>query len=306
MKISPIEPVVVLFFSADCIGSTQLKHESRYSAKSSIDNWAPDIVYFYQNFREKMNAKGIQFWKYNGDEILFFVTLKSWAEARDYTIHFQELVKEQNKQKTKIKVKGTAWTAGFPVDNVILQSKDSDSIDFIGPDIDLGFRIATLARKDRIAVSPDLASEIIPLVAVGEKMQWFYYGRKMLKGVPESDGVPVAFISGGDSSLLDEEDCLLKNRVDSNELCSFLKNYLLGTKVCTKKILFQNIKEAQADKKYWNRYKKIAAPLAKLHPDYYSDIMEQCSAEKKKEGDCVLKNIKLAPAQRANKNKHKK
>lgn len=296
MSISPVEPNVILFFSVDCVGSTQLKHESRCRAKSSIENWAPDIALFYQNFREKMQKRGISFWKYNGDEILFFVPLKEWVRAKDFTLYFQELIQEQNRQKTKIYVKGTAWIAGFPVDNLILQTKDSDSIDFIGPDIDLGFRIASLAQKDRIAISPDLAAEIIPLVAVGQRMQWFYYGRKKLKGIPESDGVPVVFISGGNSSLLDEEDALLKNRVDSIELVSFLNKYLLSTKVCVRKKLFRDIAAAKADRSYWSRYKKIAAPLTKLHPEYLKDIEETCSKAELKQADKLLHGIELAPA----------
>jgi hypothetical protein len=296
LSISPIEPNVVLFFSADCVVSTQLKHESRCNAKASIDNWAPDIAFFYQDFREKMEKKGIHFWKYNGDEILFYVPLKEWEEAKNYTLHFQKLVQEQNKQKTKIHVKGTAWIAGFPVDNLILQTKGSDSIDFIGPDIDLGFRIATLAQKDRIAISPDLAAEIIPLIAIGQKMKWFYYGRKKLKGIPELDGVPVVFISGGTSSLLDEEDALLMKNVDSIGLSSFLNNYLSSTKVCVRKKLYQNIDAAKEDSAYWRRYKKIAAPLAKLHPEYVKGIEESCSVMKKKEGTQLLKDIKLAPS----------
>lgn len=245
-----------------------------------------------------MLEKGMFFWKYNGDEILFYVPLKKWVDARDFVLYFQKLIREQNDQKTKIFVKGTAWIAGFPVDNLILQTKDSDSIDFIGPDIDLGFRIAALAQKDRIAISPDLATEIIPLVSVGQKMQWFYYGRKKLKGIPEPDGVPVVFISGGNSSLLDDEDALLRNRVDCIDLVSFLKKYLISTKVCVRKKIFQDIDAAKADRSYWNRYKKIAAPLSKLHPECIEDIEETCPKSVKKEADKLLKRIRLAPTQR--------
>lgn len=294
-SISPIEPNVILFFSVDCVGSTQLKHESGDQTKASIKNWAADIVFFYQNFRSRLEKNGFFFWKYNGDEILFFAPLKSWQAAKNYIILFQKLIQEQNNDQNRIHVKGTAWTAGFPVDNVVLITKDSDSIDFIGPDIDLGFRIATLAKKDRIAIAPDLAAEIIPLIGDSPK-QWYYYGRKALKGVPELDGVPVAFLSGGTSCLLDAEDDILKHHVETKELEPFLNQYLSVTKVCVKKKIFKNIDDAKLDIDYWSRYQAIKIPLSKLHPEYVKDITQSNSSPAhENEVDNLLQEIDVAP-----------
>lgn len=292
MDFSPIDPKVILFFSVDCVGSTQLKQASRLQAKSSIENWAPNIIYFYQNFRDRLLQNGISFWKYNGDEILFYVPLKDWNDAANFVRCFQNQIQEQNSSGKGICVKGTMWIAGFPVDNVILQTKGSDSIDFIGPDIDLGFRIASLAKKDRIAMSPDLAVEVIPLL---ELDQWFYYGRKSLKGIPELDGVPVAFISGGKDCLLDEEDALLGNRVDKDRLESFLGNYLEKSKACVRKKIYADIDAAKADELYWMRYKKITAQLSNLYPECIDYLNEKCSAEMATEARSVMDGIERVP-----------
>jgi hypothetical protein len=131
-------------------------------------------------------------WKTIGDEVLFVkvlddhrqlaIALKCWTDAVQ---HLKSFVKARD---PRLDIKATAWTAGFPVknkevvigsstefetgeiDNFFLESgrlldahyeskgKKSDiEVDYIGPSIDIGFRIAGQASPRKFIIGVDVA-----------------------------------------------------------------------------------------------------------------------------------------------------
>ena len=134
-----------------------------------------------------------EFWKGAGDELIY---TKRLTDHRQALVCLQAWIRAVNAYRTEFKklnptldLKSAAWIAGFPVHNaevffrssaaekeavvedgdpiysnlVLLQkyrSANSDNSiirDFIGPSIDTGFRIATLASPRKLVVSVDLA-----------------------------------------------------------------------------------------------------------------------------------------------------
>lgn len=131
------------------------------------------------------------FWKGAGDEVLFAKTVRSPLDA-SATIQAMLLLMESHRQHFQSKprtrsldVKGAAWLAGFPLNNseVVLMedgSPDASSgddmidnfkllallegqggplayrADYIGPSVDLGFRLRDHATPRQLVVSADL------------------------------------------------------------------------------------------------------------------------------------------------------
>jgi len=118
----------------------------------------------------------VNLWKYIGDEVVLVADLKCPDQhASLHVLALAETIKQFNLNFEKkpilgdpdnlLRFKGTAWVAGFPVTNIELvlpgPAKDQTVKDFLGPSIDLGFRLAKLASEDRLVVSASLAHLIL-------------------------------------------------------------------------------------------------------------------------------------------------
>lgn len=97
------------------------------------------------------------------------------------------------RRKHGLQIKGTGFTAGFPIENKELVLPDS-AIDFIGPDIDIGFRIAKASRPGRMAVSMDL-SDILAQSEDLEPFAFHWVGWDVFKGVFSDRPYPIIWIT---------------------------------------------------------------------------------------------------------------
>jgi len=121
------------------------------------------------NFRPKL-------WKYVGDEILFFQEVNKTSDILESVIKASDILKEicdclhmkGNYQKENIfnnndifqlSVKATIWMAVIDGKNNIITNLPGidDRIDFLGRDIDIGFRIAKYVSRSKIVISANLA-----------------------------------------------------------------------------------------------------------------------------------------------------
>lgn len=120
------------------------------------------------------NLREPYLWKASGDELIFSVPLQHPAHVRLYLKAFRLSLNQASKSWTMgenplpISFKGTAWLADFPVFNSAVPmeaenaqntplSADSEHLDFIGPLIDIGFRLAKFATPRKFVVSADIA-----------------------------------------------------------------------------------------------------------------------------------------------------
>ncbi|MCL2194090.1 MAG: hypothetical protein FWB78_11950 [Treponema sp.] len=223
-----------IFLSADIIDSVTKKGRSS-------DEWAQGFANFLSNFqtlyrgafndaidgrspcgrrdcespctleeRKAGNGTGVDVWKYMGDEIVLMAELSCLNhDASLYVLALAEAIRKFNKDESSLRVKGTAWVAGFPVRNIELHlpknmhrnNNNPDSLgseesknekktesegvkDFLGPSIDLGFRLSEEASEDQLIVSPSLAYLIASAVIErgGPSLDLYFGGMKRIKG----------------------------------------------------------------------------------------------------------------------------
>lgn len=164
------------FISYDVVNSTRLK--------SLCPEWRDAISSFYEEVR-KLNSSLLEasIWKYIGDEVVMYKNICDLGSICDTLLNAFEALNILNKamkawecnsiNRNLLAVKGTVWCAsvesvgtnsrniGLPLKTSVLEEgkglTEQDNLDFIGPDIDIGFRIAKFATRGRMVVSSDLA-----------------------------------------------------------------------------------------------------------------------------------------------------
>lgn len=201
------------------------------------------------------------FWKGAGDEVLFSKIVKSPFDAMTSIYALLEVMKEHRRQfgskpQTKrLNVKGAAWLAGFPINNAEIRlaaqhpvetadylddpiaenyrllelhgsgghSSDVYLADYIGPSIDLGFRIREHATPRKLVVSADLAwllcfahrentigelpqSRYLRMPHIG------YEGRYGLKGILSGEPYPLIWVESDIGNAIDKAEDLLLGR----------------------------------------------------------------------------------------------
>lgn len=279
-----LRPRLRLFMSVDLVGSTALKQSGTFPIKAPKDgdrlrdvgaHWFFDIAGFYGEMEAKFAkhwnyycdyiapkynwpiGESPQLWKSNGDELIYVKELGSSKECIAAILCWKRAATEFRRQlrdkKSKLDVKMSAWTAGFPVTNteVIFQSsyrnetsEKEDWIpevlhfyfletwysnhdkrnglvrDFIGPSLDTGFRIASMATSRKFTVSLEIAL-IIALTAIPrdiDELALRYDGQEILKGVLGGRPYPLFWIDTlNDDDLTKFEDRLGAGATPSKE-----------------------------------------------------------------------------------------
>lgn len=193
-----------------------------------------------------------EFWKVIGDEIVFTKELTDshqltkvlacWVSALDYV---RKYIRERD---PRLDVKCTAWTAGFPLVNkevALPRALDHDrepvtdyfkeagrlldirykkggdakvAVDYIGPSIDIGFRLTQFATARKFILSVGVAYMLSSRNAESSEpriSKFRYDGSAVLKGVFGGTRYPVFWLDlamPGDLALLEDqltkpEDC---------------------------------------------------------------------------------------------------
>lgn len=217
-----------MFLSVDLEGSTKLKQ----NIGKNSDSWAAAICLFYLHFlslydseieqlatAEKIALARPPVWKTLGDEIVFSVevldqteTLLVFKAFHNSITKWNQGVKESPREHSKpvgnargrLRVKGAAWFAGFPVCNVILEHIQGRE-DYTGPSIDAGFRLSKLASPRRIALSVEAAWF---LLASKYEHNIFFNGTTFLKGLRDDPGYPVLWTESPDSPYASLENVM--------------------------------------------------------------------------------------------------
>ena len=178
-RATPMADGLYLFISIDLVNSTVFKTREEI--------WPQVLSYFYRLTRREIgeNIERVRVWKYVGDEVLFYLRLE---RLDDVCAMFekvagiaQSITRQLNNvfpvTENVLFVKTTMWSAvceHLPAKevragdhqrkNLIIQveglawNEVETSIDFVGPDIDIGFRVARFAHKRLITLSADLAA----------------------------------------------------------------------------------------------------------------------------------------------------
>jgi len=178
---------VYLFWSFDLVGSTALKAKS-----FETFHWVDVIRDFYHQCEALLQRLGVEdarVWKYIGDEVLFYRRIVQPAQIEDtvraifrgldgYTTELATSTKYAE-VVPYVSIKAFAWLV--PVMSYVHAAGANDEfadvagsirgddqiieengrIDFLGPNIDAGFRLAQFARKKQLVLSGALAAYLV-------------------------------------------------------------------------------------------------------------------------------------------------
>jgi len=230
---------VRLFFSIDLVGSTDLKNREDpiLNDKKNFIKWPLIYQRFFSEVAESFMTKSrdlinnncedksgceVRIWKTNGDEILFYTSNIYPGEKASLLCNcFCDVIENYDKeyyQQDGLGVKGTIWSAGFPIRNkqIIIDPQNqpyfrvfdlnsgnfsslmlgnSAFTDFLGPEIDLGFRLAAKAVPRRVIISLDVAVIIAhSKLDENNRVRFFHVGWETLKGVYGNVPYPIILI----------------------------------------------------------------------------------------------------------------
>jgi hypothetical protein len=244
-------------------------------------------------------------WKAVGDELVFTKILQDHRQAYACIAAWLETIQTYRKRVKELgaglDLKASAWIAGFPVNNaeVILNHQGEDAVlcddgdyiygnlsrleshhanaggirDFIGPSIDTGFRIASVATPRKFVLSPDLAF-LLAHAAVNlqtcwtsQKLEFYYEGRKSFKGVANGAPFPVFWVNTLEPDPLIKIEDKIQNltSISASEVKEFCELFLERNREThlmhpfipsDADVLFKNIPSRHVDKlqklaQYW-------------------------------------------------------
>ena len=238
-------PKLILFLSVDIQNSTNFKNEHI----GNIDKWYKFFHNFFKQFPiyyesylieskalleyppkqdSEINA---QIWKSLGDELIFQFEISHRTEITWYILSFKQALEKFHKEIQEstpyLGVKGTSWLAGFPVNNVELNN--TNKTDFIGPSIDLGFRLSKHALPYKFVISVELAYLLLMNPSV-TAIQFSYSGKEVLRGILKDKPYPIIWIKlENNTRNNDTDDSKIIPDINKDylrEFClNFIKNY---------------------------------------------------------------------------------
>ena len=251
-----------------------------------------------------------------------YMSVLAWLRTvQDYRVRIKE-------HSGSLDLKCAAWIAGFPINNaeVILDHQspagltgpdDGDYIlgnlsrlheysqraqgdgasgkggirDFIGPSMDTGFRVASVASTRRFVLSADLAFMLahaagnLPSTWPAEHLQFYYEGRKDLKGVTNGTPYPVFWVNAVQPDALMEIEDKIEKRVptEHSQVKTFCERFLEKNKdthvmkpfifkdsdSLFKKVPTRHLEKLQKLSNYWTREqaRRDAEAAAQLDPE---------------------------------------
>ncbi|CAH1653253.1 conserved hypothetical protein [Hyphomicrobiales bacterium] len=213
-----------------------------------------------------------EFWKGAGDELLYTKELSDHREVLACICCWAKAINEYRgrlrERFPSLDLKSTAWVAGFPVHNAEVifraavekldeQEDEDDPIyenlqllekfysrrnsrglarDFIGPSIDTGFRLSTLATPRRFVISVELALLLVAaernrhqiMKTKYDAIKFHYAGRVPLKGVIGGLSYPVFWIDMHlhDKLSLSEDDLMGVQARNTDQVSRFCEEFI--------------------------------------------------------------------------------
>lgn len=210
--------MIRLFLSVDMVGSTQFK--ARFPGQGS-QGWLEVFQAFFCNFPlilagqvgfefiDDERTPSIDIWKAMGDEVIFAAEPQSAEEAASILralLRAMALYESRYFERIPLRLKGTAWLVAFGEQNIELDIAElaagdgARHIDYIGPDVDLGFRLSKYARPSSLVVSLDLLEQLLDARNAGD-LAFHLVGRDELKGVMFGRPYPIIWVSDAETGF---------------------------------------------------------------------------------------------------------
>jgi hypothetical protein len=202
MNESAANPGVIMLMSVDLSGSTEFK--SRAQGEGESPAWLEAFEAFFREvplilMGQIAAAFGVEdeipdagVWKVIGDEIIFLARPRNIKEAQLLTVAFYRSVISYDKkisERWPLRVKGCCWAANVSVRNreveipeMLGASTDQVYVDYLGPDVDTGFRLTSVVGRGQVIAAANLVHALAEMKDT-QRIQFHYIGSRVLKGV---------------------------------------------------------------------------------------------------------------------------
>lgn len=191
-----------MFMSVDLAGSTAFKSQAQGDGDSP--EWLEAFEAFFREvplimmgqiaaafaMEDEVPETGV--WKVIGDEIVFMAYPRTAREASLLLVAFYKLVVNYDKkifERWPLRIKGCCWAAqvsgrnrAIEIPEMLGANGEQVYVDYLGPDVDTGFRLAALGGRGQVIVSTNLV-HLLSEMSDTQGVQFHYIGRKVLKGV---------------------------------------------------------------------------------------------------------------------------
>ena len=213
---TPNSPVAI-FMSADLAGSTAFKAQAQ--GGGDHPEWLEAFEAFFREvplimmgqiagaFIEEDTVPRSGVWKVIGDEIIFMAHPRSAREAMLLLVAFYRTVVISDRkmfERWPLRVKGCCWAAQLShrnreieIPEMIGTETDQVYVDFLGPDVDTGFRLAACGGRGQVIVSSNLVHLLAGMDEAAD-IDFHFVGRKVLKGVYSGRPYPLFLMSMSD------------------------------------------------------------------------------------------------------------
>ncbi|MDX2469394.1 MAG: hypothetical protein QNL04_02325 [SAR324 cluster bacterium] len=193
----------IVFFHLDLDNATSFKYEKhsqdwKDAFKDFYGGWSKYLRHAVENRSREHGLKlqPLRFWKGLGDAQVHKAEFEGADEVFAYVLGFYDAFHQFSDylmNRYNLGLKATAWYATFPEPNLRLQTPAGD--DYIGPDLDIGFRLTTVSQSNRIILAMDLA-DLVSRSQLINNVTFHHVGWRSLKGVHRDTPYPIILLNG--------------------------------------------------------------------------------------------------------------
>lgn len=232
-----IQHSVTLFISFDLVNATLYKTTHKGTWTLDLSTILRHVI---QTFTKKEND-GYRFWKTLGDEVIFTKNIPYVFEVEDILNEIYQDVVSINRNIAAgihggtmashgLSIKATVWAANISsthqhADNFYTEyqiNKNQLQPEYLGTDIDAGFRIAKYTSSNRLLISFELAALFYKDPLLRRKMHRIHFlGVRSLKGIWEGVSYPIFMYHGDDRHSF--ADSIINDSLPQTEI---LQEYL--------------------------------------------------------------------------------
>ncbi|MBF7052278.1 hypothetical protein IOC61_02975 [Halomonas sp. KAO] len=253
-KAGQVTESVFIFFSIDLVGSTGIKKEA--------GGWIEILRHLFEASTTYARKDGYKLWKYRGDEALFYKEVVRGSDVAQELYSVYSVAERVNKDyeflyqagKDSPKVKAAMWISNVSrlprgdyrdssVEHVVNEierkrggvavslgdGQGESYLEFLGLNIDAGFRVAEISHPEVVAVSVELAS-IVSLIHGSDEVR--SVGYRELKGVDSFFPYPVLWYSPNWCRL--EQHWRQQFRLSSYEAAALIEGRAFDNELCEK------------------------------------------------------------------------
>jgi hypothetical protein len=208
---------VVLFMAVDIVGSSEFKMQFRDEANEAF--WLKPFENFFQwtplrfvgrvaeVYSHEDSIPETNVWRVRGDEIIFLSRLSRASDASSLSLAFMRTVEDCNQlvlSDSGLRVRGCCWAAQLSGRNRVIMIPEMyhGFHDYLGPDVDAGFRLSTCAPDGQVAYSYNLV-HLIGSQTSGQNHRFRYTEDRVLRGV--ADQLPYPIVTSSSSAASEPE-----------------------------------------------------------------------------------------------------